>query len=77
MNRIAIRRYLAALGALVAAALGAIGVWFDISFNHVYFPTASTWDAIVQPSLVGCVVGSVYFAAVCRTGRWAPWRRRR
>lgn len=77
MNRMSIRRFMAALGALLAAVLGAISVWFDISFNRVYFPTASTWDAIAQPSLAVCVVGSVYFAAVCRTGRWVPWRRQR
>jgi hypothetical protein len=77
MNRIAIRRFMAAFGALLAAVLGVISVWFNIGFNRVYFPTASTWAAFAQTSFAVCVVGSVYFAAVCRTGRWAPWQRLR
>jgi len=77
MNHIVIRRVLATLGALLAATLGGFSVWFSISFNRVYFPTHSMLDAIVQPSVAVCLVASVYFAAVCRTGRWAPWRRQR
>ncbi len=74
MGQRILRRATATLGALIVATVGGVGIWFNLDFNRVYFPIASVVSAIADPIVIACFLALIYFAAVCGSGRWAPWR---